>query len=172
MARWATARVHGVVGVGSERRSVGSAPTMTSSTAINSSTVRVSTPRQVRSSQSTGCGPPSGTRPSDGLKPGRPQAAAGMRIEPPPSEPVATGTIPVATATAEPPEDPPDVRSRLNGLRVAPNNGLSVTPLAASSGVLVLPTTMQPAALRRRTSTESPVATGASRQICEPNVVG
>ena len=110
-------------------------------------------------------------RPNDGLNPGSPQADAGIRIEPPPSDAVARGTIPVATATAEPPDEPPAVRARSCGLRVTPKAGLSVVPFAASSGVLVLPTTMQPAARSRDTSTESLVAAGSLAHSCEPYVV-
>src|SRR3984893_4332126 len=50
-----------------------------------------------------------GTSPIDGLKPTTLQNAAGLRREPPVSEPLATGTIPQANATAAPPEDPPQV---------------------------------------------------------------
>src|SRR5437899_12652386 len=50
-----------------------------------------------------------GTRPIDGRKPTTLQNAAGLRREPPVSEPVATGTSPQANATAAPPEDPPHV---------------------------------------------------------------
>jgi hypothetical protein len=49
-----------------------------------------------------------------------PQNPAGMRTDPPPSEPVAAPTIPAATAAAEPPDEPPGVWSRCHGLRVAP----------------------------------------------------
>ena len=49
-----------------------------------------------------------------------------MRIEPPPSEPSAPPTRPAATAAAEPPLDPPGVRLRSHGLRVAPKVGVSV----------------------------------------------
>ncbi len=48
--------------------------------------------------------------------PERPQQALGMRMEPPPSEPVASGTIPAASAADEPPEDPPGPLDRSNGL--------------------------------------------------------
>jgi hypothetical protein len=41
-----------------------------------------------------------------------------MRIEPPPSPPRATGTIPEATATAEPPLEPPGEKPVRHGLRV------------------------------------------------------
>ena len=49
-----------------------------------------------------------------------PVKPAGMRIDPPPSPPDAMGSRPPATAAAVPPEDPPGVRSRFQGLRVAP----------------------------------------------------
>ncbi len=42
-----------------------------------------------------------------GLSPTIPQTAAGIRNDPPPSLPVAAGTIPDATAAAEPPLEPP-----------------------------------------------------------------
>ena len=44
-----------------------------------------------------------------GLKPTSPQAAAGTRIEPPPSEACAARTVPSATCSAAPPEEPPGV---------------------------------------------------------------
>ena len=50
-----------------------------------------------------------GTRPTEGRKPTTLQKAAGLRSEPPVSEPLATGTSPQANATAAPPEDPPHV---------------------------------------------------------------
>ena len=45
---------------------------------------------------------------------------AGMRIDPPPSPACATGTIPLATAAADPPLEPPGVWSRFHGLCVGP----------------------------------------------------
>src|SRR5580700_6406133 len=51
----------------------------------------------------------SGTRPMEGRKPTTLQNAAGLRSEPPVSEPLAIGTRPQANATAAPPEDPPQV---------------------------------------------------------------
>src|SRR5260370_37272526 len=47
-----------------------------------------------------------GTRPIEGRKPTTLQNAAGLRSEPPVSEPLATGASPQANATAAPPEDP------------------------------------------------------------------
>src|SRR5580704_2599017 len=50
-----------------------------------------------------------GTRPIEGRKPTMLQNVAGLRSDPPVSEPLATGTSPQANATAAPPEDPPQV---------------------------------------------------------------
>src|SRR5699024_6374311 len=55
--------------------------------------------------------------PREGLRPRIPQQAAGMRTEPPPSEPWASGTTPAATAAAAPPLEPPAVRRRSQGVR-------------------------------------------------------
>jgi hypothetical protein len=59
-----------------------------------------------------------GTRPRVALSPIRPQNAAGMRVDPPPSEDMLIGSIPAATAAAEPPDEPPAVRSSFYGLWV------------------------------------------------------
>src|SRR5579859_1520489 len=53
-----------------------------------------------------------GTRPGEGRKPTTLQNAAGLRSEPPVSDPLATGTSPHANATAAPPDDPPHVLVR------------------------------------------------------------
>src|SRR5207245_5102397 len=53
-----------------------------------------------------------GTRPIDGRKPTTLQNAAGLRSEPPVSEPLTTGASPHANVTAAPPEDPPHVFAR------------------------------------------------------------
>ena len=94
-----------------------------------------------------------------------------MRIEPPPSDPVASGTSPPATAAAEPPDDPPGERSSAHGFRVAPNTGFTVSALCPSSGVFVFPTTTHPAARSRSTSGESVVAAGLPANAAEPRVV-
>ena len=86
------------------------------------------------------CSGPLDTRPRDGLRPTRPQQLAGMRIEPPPSDAWATGTMPLATAAAAPPLEPPDVRSTLHGLRVGPYASGSVVGTSPNSGVFVRPT--------------------------------
>ena len=99
--------------------------------------------------------PGKGTMPWPGLMPTSPQLDAGMRIEPPPSTARATGTMAAATAAALPPEEPPGVWSRLQGLRATPNASLSVNGHRHSSGTLVLPTSSAPAARRRRTGSAS-----------------
>ena len=60
------------------------------------------------------------TSPNVGFKPTIPQSAEGMRIEPPVSVPTEAKPIPVATATADPPLEPPEMRSSAQGLRAAP----------------------------------------------------
>src|SRR4051812_34665091 len=54
-------------------------------------------------------------RPRLGLKPNTPHTEAGMRIEPPPSLACARGTMPAATAAAEPPEEPAADREMSQG---------------------------------------------------------
>jgi hypothetical protein len=49
-----------------------------------------------------------------------PQNAAGLRNDPPVSEPWQIGTIPVASATADPPDDPAQDFPGSNGFPVAP----------------------------------------------------
>ena len=102
--------------------------------------------------------------------PERPQTAEGMRMDPPPSEPVASGTMPAARAAAAPPEEPPAPWAGLNGLAVGPNRALVVLPVQANSGRLVLPTTTQPAPRRRATKGLSTVAGGASASTGAPKV--
>ena len=90
-----------------------------SSKMATSRTLRPIPPRTVHPYQWSSSGA-SGTRPRWGFSPNSPQKADGIRIEPPPSEPSATGTMPAATAAALPPEEPPGERSRFHGLRVTP----------------------------------------------------
>ncbi len=110
-------------------------------------------------------------RPNEALYPVSPHADDGIRSEPPPSEPVASGTMPEAIAAAEPPDEPPAVCPRFHGLLVAPNSGFSVWAFQPSSGVLVFPTTTHPAATRRSTRIESAVAGGSAARVAEPQVV-
>ena len=99
-----------------------------------------------------------GTRPRLDFIPTSPQHAAGIRIEPPPSEPVAIGTRPAATAAADPPEEPPGVRLGSHGLRVTPLAAVAVQGKIVSSGTLVIPIGIAPAARRRRTTSLSAVS--------------
>jgi hypothetical protein len=64
------------------------------------------------------------------------------------------GTMPAATAAAEPPLEPPGVRSRFQGLRVTPKARGSVKPFSANSGVLVFPMMTAPASSNRCTNVE------------------
>ena len=66
----------------------------------------------------SGTMPSTGTRPCGPLRPTTPQYAAGRRIEPTVCEPSAAGTMRMATAAAEPDEEPPGVCSWFHGLRV------------------------------------------------------
>src|SRR5919201_4049506 len=94
-------------------------------------------------------------RPRCGLRPKTPQQAEGMRIDPAPSEAVAHGTSPAATAAPLPPLEPPGTRSVFHGFLVTPQVSVSVKPAKASSGRLVLPITIAPAARRRLIISES-----------------
>src|SRR5688572_4384305 len=60
------------------------------------------------------------TAPCVGLSPVVPHAAAGMRIDPPVSEPIAIRTVRDATAAPEPPDDPPGIRLVSHGFRTGP----------------------------------------------------
>ncbi len=113
-----------------------------------SATVRVSMP-SMPSEESPSSGAAE-MRPRLGFSPTSPQHAAGMRTEPPPSLPWATGTMPLATAAAAPPEDPPGVRSGSHGLRVGPKMRASLVGRIPYSGSVVVPTITNPASFRRR----------------------
>jgi len=71
------------------------------------------------------------------------------------SEPVHKGAMPAAKAALDPPDEPPGVNFRFQGLRVIPKSGLSVTALWPNSGVVVLPMMMAPAPFKRSTETAS-----------------
>ncbi len=77
--------------------------------------MRASGPATDRPAGSPPAGP-AGTRPRVVLMPTSPQTEAGMRIEPPPSDPGATGTTPAATAAAAPPDEPPADRVGSHGV--------------------------------------------------------
>src|SRR5262249_58158165 len=86
------------------------------------------------------------TRARVGLSPTSPHSLDGMRMDPPPSLPCAAGTMPLATAAADPPEDPPAERPGSQGLRAAGKLRASVVTLVPVSGPLVRPSATEPAA--------------------------
>src|SRR3569623_1409716 len=100
------------------------------------------------------------TRPYVGLMPVMPVSAAGWRIEPPVSVPVAPGAMRAATAAAEPPEEPPGTRGRLSPRRF---HGLSTGPKAlvmfdepmANSARLALPSITAPSRHRLAVTVDS-----------------
>ncbi len=96
-----------------------------------------------------------GTRPGEGRRPNTWLKLPGLRRLPPRSVPSAKGSMCIATDTAAPPDEPPQVRSRFHGLRVAPNTRLNVCEPIANSGVLVLPITTMPCSRKRDTISES-----------------
>ena len=91
-----------------------------SSTLAASRTERVTASSTVRPEITSPTSGPSEIRWRVGFSPNRPQQLAGIRIEPPPSLAWAIGTMPEATAAAEPPLEPPVVRSVSQGLRRRP----------------------------------------------------
>jgi hypothetical protein len=113
-----------------------------------------------------------GTRPNVGFRPGRPQKPDGMRMEPPPSVPSASGTMPVPSAAALPPLEPPAVLDVSHGLRVTPSSGESVTPFQPNSGVVVLPGSTAP--WRRSAATAGASASHAlsGLTVRDPRSVG
>src|SRR5712692_9602417 len=142
-------------GEGAQYGSPTSGPDVASSRAALSRTERVkacSATSPLNMSPKSG---PSGLRPRVGFIPNKPQHDEGIRIEPPPSLPWANGTIPEATAAAEPPLEPPVARVVSHGFLLGPNNAGSVVGKMPNSGVLVLPTMTRPARLYLATSSLS-----------------
>ena len=74
--------------------------------------------------------PSRGIRPVVVLKPVTPQSAAGMRTEPPVSEPMAAAAMPSVTDTAAPEDEPPGMRpsERSHGFFGVPKCGLMPIP--------------------------------------------
>src|SRR3954454_753541 len=87
--------------------------------------------------------------------PTTPQSAAGCRIEPPVSVPVAPAHSDAATAAAEPPEDPPGTCARDHGLRTGPRELFSFDEPMANSSMLSLPRATAPASARRCEAVDS-----------------
>ena len=80
-------------------------------------------------------------------------------MDPPPSFPWARGTIPAATAAADPPLEPPAVKAGFQGLRVGPYRIGSVVGRSPNSGAFVLPRIISPPARWRLTSSLSSLET-------------
>src|SRR5207302_9786132 len=95
-------------------------PETASSHTAASSTVRVTEPATLSPCQCSGNGIRL-TRPRCVFSPTRPQQAAGILIQPPPSLAEPAAARPAATAAAAPPLHPPAERSVLHGFRVLPN---------------------------------------------------
>src|SRR5260370_33811103 len=74
-----------------------------------------------------------------------PDNAAGCRIEPPVSVPVAAGTSRAATAAADPPELPPATHSMFHGFLTGPKYEFSFDEPIANSSMLVVPRRTMPA---------------------------
>ena len=85
-----------------------------------------------------------------------------MRIDPPPSLPMASGHRPAATAAAAPELEPPEFRDRSQGLRVTPNRLLMPEAMSPKSGIVVLPTTIAPASFSRATTGASKLSSARS----------
>ena len=89
-----------------------------------------------------------------------PVNAAGWRIEPPVSVPVAPRQSPAATPAAEPPEEPPGTRGALAPLRrqgeiTGPKNDVSFDEPIANSSLLSLPSITAPSRQRLELTVDS-----------------
>src|SRR5690606_8240030 len=133
------------VGRGAVAGSPSSQPNNTSAMSAAASTLGANTPIVSRLGDVSST-PVRGTAPKVGLKPTTPQKAAGLSVEPPVCVPTASGTMPAATAAAEPEDEPPGVRLGSCGLRVGPG------AMYASSAVTVLPRITAPACFKRATA--------------------
>jgi hypothetical protein len=85
---------------------IGGSPAITASATAQHATLLAKGPTEL-SVVDSGVTPPRGMRFWVGLNPTMPQSAAGIRIEPPVSVPIATTAPPSLTDTAAPDEDPP-----------------------------------------------------------------
>ncbi len=97
----------------------GLSPAITASAAAHSATLFAIGPIE-SSVNDSGNAPSVGTRWRLGFQPTMPHSAAGMRVEPPVSLPIAISHMPSATATPPPEVEPPGTRSRSNGLPGVP----------------------------------------------------
>src|SRR5436189_852221 len=113
-ARFAALAFH--AGAPSVVGSSGSGPAIAVRISAQSSAVRAIGPT-VSSVNESGIALARLTRPLVGFSPVTPQKCAGMRIDPPVSEPSAAGTRRAATAAPEPEDEPPVICAGFHGLR-------------------------------------------------------
>src|ERR1700674_3853427 len=99
--------------------SSGSAPAIRPSSNAQSSALRASGPT-VSSDCDNGIAPARLIRPTVVFNPVTPQKCAGIRIEPPVSEPNAAKVSRAATAEPDPDDEPPVMRSKAQGLCTGP----------------------------------------------------
>jgi hypothetical protein len=99
-----------------------------------------------------------GTRPKFEQRPKTPHTELGTRIEPPPSYPIANGTIFKATLAADPDDDPPVRYKSFHGLKVPFSFALYPIGDVPYSVKEVFPTITQPDAFKRETIVSSFVA--------------
>src|SRR5262249_61772396 len=83
--------------------------------------------------------------PGAGENPTTPRIAAGIGKDPRVPDPVQPGSRPHASATAEPPDEPPALSRGSKGFPVAPQTRLRVFAPAPNSGTLVLQRMIAPA---------------------------
>src|SRR5438105_3264202 len=95
-----------------------------------------------------------------------------MRIEPPPSPPVARGTSPPATAAALPADEPPTVRPCRQGLWVTPFNFVTLTFRPPNSLAVVSPTGTAPPPPMSRSTTVLVRVARRSRYTSDASVAG
>ena len=99
--------------------SAASGPAIASRTSAQSSAVRAIGP-SLSSVHESAIAPLRETSPYVGRRPVTPQYADGVPMEPEVSDPMAKGTMPAPTADPDPLDEPPDHRSRSQGLRPGP----------------------------------------------------
>ncbi len=97
---------------------------------------------------------PRGIRPAVPFMPTSPLNPAGIRMEPPPSPPLANVTSPPATAAALPPDEPPAVCDGRHGFPVTPLSFETLTLSPPNSLAVVCPTGLTPPAMERSMANE------------------
>ena len=134
---------------GAARGCAGGRPVNATRTRSSTATSRASQPT-VSSDGATSFTPAVVMLPKVGLKPKMPQKLAGRMTEPAVCVPSATSTMPVATAAADPLDEPPGVCVTRCGLVVGPGSN------TANSVVTVLPSATAPAVRSCATTPASP----------------